>query len=255
MLGENRPNCHGRIYLAPTKLTEGNRSELWINIGNCVRRGQRYPNYIDILQVACSPEQYANLMMALQEVLQARALHPRAELGAQLMCACTAGCCFCPCLYVNQHLYKLNIILGEVVRVNTRGWSCRVHLEQVLVSSHIDAADEATDQFAVPLKVDGRHAVWPPPGYSVVISVQDSSIREKWAAPGGAVTHTAPRQVHMGRSRARSEERVNGGPDTVRTPAGPAASGSKTDLSTSALGSANVATEFSLQKLNWMEAV
>mmetsp|Transcript_6621 Transcript_6621/g.16227 ORF Transcript_6621/g.16227 Transcript_6621/m.16227 type:complete len:229 (-) Transcript_6621:44-730(-) len=187
MLSSNSRSFSGRMYLAPAKESrDSDTCEVWINMGTGVQGCQKYPPYIDMLQVACTGEQYAELIMGLQKALQTESIHPGTDVAAQLACALTAGCCFCPCLYLNHHTYKLNTVLGEVVRAKTQSWTCRARLQQTLVTSHVGKADEAIDHRGVPLCIGGGQSIWPPPGYNIIVSVPGSVYRELWTMPGGA---------------------------------------------------------------------
>lgn len=161
----------GRIFMKPLVQSRGQNAELYINIGWNTSGNQLFPAYDARLALACSEEQYNDLMNALREYMAENSFNLCCCLCAMIMAPYTLciSCCIahaCTSNYTNN--------LAQIAKDKTKGFSypARVELMQVGGRAAMVPDQMAYDQYGQPLIVTGKHGShpqWPPLGYNVIL--------------------------------------------------------------------------------------
>lgn len=193
----------GRSFVAPQGKSPHGYHDVYANIGAGVSNDLVFPPYLPILEPACNKTQYDGLMAALKQDLEAGAVSECASFCAGALCLCTFGCCSCPLCYIcaRQQSFETAMRNDIAKSTNSSAWGGGVRLYRANITY---GAPESEDDHGVDHRgktctalLQGSHnrtysgPVWPPAGYSVVISVPDPNgdFRARWLqmARGGVV--------------------------------------------------------------------
>jgi hypothetical protein len=134
---------------------------------------QRFPPYDARLAVACSEDQYNELMNALQEYMDQNSCTSDCQTWVQI-CGVFTLCI--PLCAANWWVSNYTSRLKDITKAKTKTWSCEARIQLMNKDETRRAAmvpdQTAYDQHGQPLIVTNLHGSapeWPPLGYNVIL--------------------------------------------------------------------------------------
>ena len=118
----------GHIFLNPL-----NKKELYINVGMGLQGSQIYPKYEQWMVPYVSEDTYNRFMSVLKEKLdESPFTSTRPAFCSLIVCMCTFGICFCPCVYFRLKGKAFNQSVMEHFTKAVEGSSVdvKVHYEE-----------------------------------------------------------------------------------------------------------------------------
>jgi len=172
----------GRIFRSPQDQTAAGERELWINLGMGTKDTLAFPLYLPELAHVCDQEQYGALINGLRAYFQTHPVPVELEFhqkAASACCALSCGVLACPLIVLALKVRRARVALDSVLAARTKGWHGSVRIEYTEVCHDIPGGptldDVPSDQFDIPLSRQVTRTqsqiIWPPPGYSIVVSM------------------------------------------------------------------------------------
>lgn len=177
----------GRVYLAPKSRCARGTSELWVNFGGCAKGNQQFPAYEEALNPTCTHERYLELVQLLIDFFDEHGMEPAHQACTIIACVVAPCLCWPCCLYVNSRTRAIASKCEKLVAQRAAEWGKPIRFVVARRSDAIDGSREeiGIDQFGTPLTSSaggGNYvAIWPPPGYNLVFTLEDSEeMRARW---------------------------------------------------------------------------